>query len=185
MSTHFGWIGTLAIVSAAAAMPARTTPRSARAPLESPCAADSSYQRLAFWIGDWEVLDSLGAHYATQRVHPAVDACALTAEWAGRVGDKGLGVSAYDGNTHEWKQMYVTNQVPGPSGVFLRKSDPSYVGPGVRFIPADTPTDGNLRRSRVTTMPMGARGAMQLFEDSRDGGKTWQVLFKAVHRPLP
>ena len=32
----------------------------------SPCAGDSSFQRLAFWVGDWEVLDSAGNHYANQ-----------------------------------------------------------------------------------------------------------------------
>ena len=91
-----------------------TRPRTAAA---SPCTADSNYQRLAFWVGDWEVFDSTGAHYATQRVRTVIDACAITAEWTGRVGDKGMGMSAFDVRTGEWRQMYVANQVPSPSGV--------------------------------------------------------------------
>jgi len=150
----------------------------------SPCAADSNYQRLAFWVGDWEVVDSTGAHYATQRVRSAVDSCAITAEWTGRVGDKGLNLSAFDRQTGEWRQVYVSNQVPAPLGVTLRRSDTSYSGPGLRFIPLVVAPAGNLERSRVTIMPLSARRAMQLFEDSSDGGKTWHTVFKAEHRLL-
>jgi hypothetical protein len=58
------------------------------------CMSDSSFQRLAFWIGDWDVFDSTGTRYASQRVRAVVDACALTAEWTGPVGDKGMSMTA-------------------------------------------------------------------------------------------
>lgn len=149
----------------------------------SPCAGDSNYQRLAFWVGDWEVVDSTGAHYATQRVRTVIDSCAITAEWTGRVGDKGLNLSAYDRTTGEWRQVYVSNQVPAPLGVTLRRSDPSYTGPGLRFIALLGAPAGNLARSRVTIMPLAGQRVMQLFEDSSDGGATWHPVFKAEHRP--
>ena len=79
--------------------------------------------------------------------------------------------------------MYVSNQVPAPLGVTLRRSDPSYGGPGIRFIPLLDPPAGNLARSRVTIMPLSDHRAMQLFEDSKDGGQTWLVVFRAEHRP--
>ena len=49
-------------------------------------------------------------------------------------------------------------QVPFRSGVNLRTSDPSYTGPGIRFIPL---------------LPLA------------DGGNTWQVVFKGEHRLQP
>ncbi len=148
----------------------------------SPCAADSSFQRLAFWVGDWEVLDSAGNHYANQLVRAAVDQCVITAEWTGRVGDKGLNISSYDVSSHDWKQMYVGNQVPSPLGVQLRKSDPTYDGPGIRFIPLLDAPSGNLNRARVTIIPVSEGRVEQLFESSSDGGSTWRVVFKAEHR---
>ena len=129
------------------------------------------------------MVDSTGAHYATQRVRAVIDNCAITAEWTGRVGDKGMNLSAFDGRTGEWRQMYVSNQVPAPLGVTLRRSDPSYGGPGIRFIPLLDPPTGNRARSRVTIMPLSDHRAMQLFEDSKDGGQTWLVVFRAEHRP--
>jgi hypothetical protein len=146
------------------------------------CATDSNYQRLAFWIGDWEVVDSTGAHYANQRIHTVVDGCAFVAEWTGRVGDKGMSVSAFDERAGMWKQVYVSNQVPGPSGVPVRRSDPSYAGPGIRFIPLIESSPDQPSRSRVTILPWTDGRVLQLFEDSSDGGKTWRTVFKAEHR---
>ena len=133
-------------------------------------------------VGDWTVFDSTGQRYAAQRVRDAVDQCALTVEWTGIVGDKGLSVFGFDARSNSWKQMYVSNQVPRPSGVILRQSDPDYAGPGVRFIPVIAPAPGTTR-TRVTIMPLPRSGVMQLFEDSRDDGKTWTTVFKGEHRP--
>jgi pyruvate/2-oxoglutarate dehydrogenase complex dihydrolipoamide acyltransferase (E2) component len=183
MNMYFGWLGAAAMAASAAAAPLRRDAAEApRTAAPSPCAADSNFQRLAFWVGDWEVVDSIGAHYATQRVRAVLEACAITAEWASGGGYKGMALFAFDVRTAEWRQMYAANQVPSPSGVELRKSDSSYPGPGVRFILLD-PTAGEPKRSRVTIMPMSDHRAMQLFEDSSDGGKTWHTVFKAEHRP--
>jgi hypothetical protein len=183
MNMFLGWLGVVALVASAGSgrlhHDEARQPRTEAAP---PCAADSNFQRLAFWIGDWEVVDSTGAHYATQRVRAVLDACAITAEWASGGGYKGMGVFAFDVRTGEWRQMYVSNQVPSPSGVELRKSDRSYHGPGVRFVRLLDSTAGELARSRVTIMPLSDHRAMQLFEDSSDGGTTWRTVFKAEHR---
>ena len=184
MNMSFGWLGAVAAVASLTSAPFHhSQTRQPQTAAASPCAADSNYQRLAFWVGDWDVVDSTGAHYATQRVRAVLEACAITAEWASGGGYKGMGLSAFDVRTGEWRQMFVANQVPSPSGVALRRSDPSYGGPGVRFIPLLDPPDGNLARSRVTIMPMSNHRAMQLFEDSSEGGKKWHTVFKAEHRP--
>ena len=183
MNTVTGWCGRLLAIAVAmwAPRPVHHADLRTRGPEPSVCAADTNYQRLAFWIGDWEVVDSAGAHYATQHVDAVLDSCAIVAEWKGIHGDRGLNLSAFDRRTGEWRQMYASNQVPAPAGVSLRRSDSLYGGPGIRFIPLVEPT-GNALRSRVTIMPIGNDRAMQLFEDSRDGGKTWRVIFRAEHR---
>jgi len=184
MKVSLGWFGAIAVAASVVSAPLRSDgTRLARAEAVPTCATDSNYQRLAFWVGDWEVVDSNGTHYATQRVRAVIDGCAFTAEWTGRVGDKGLNLSSFDGRTGEWRQVYVSNQVPAPLGVAIRRSDPTYGGPGIRFISLIEPPAGELARSRVTIMPLADHRAMQLFEDSKDGGKTWQVVFKAEHRP--
>ncbi|MGZ3333652.1 MAG: hypothetical protein ACXU9Z_13000 [Gemmatimonadaceae bacterium] len=183
MNAHFGILGALTVAASLVSAPFhRRQIEPAQGATLSPCVADSSYQRLAFWVGDWDVYDSTGAHYATQRVHPVIDECAIAAEWTSGGGNKGMGLSAFDLKTHEWKQVYVSNQVPFRSGVTLRTSDPSYTGPGIRFIELSDPAVANLAQSRVTIMPLSGHRALQEFEDSKDGGKTWQVVFKAEHR---
>ena len=183
MHTVLRRLAASAIIAASVALAPRPATAQSR-PAAPPCATDSDYQRLAFWVGDWEVLDSTGAHYATQRVHAVIDGCAITAEWTGRVGDRGISLSAFDRRTAEWRQVYVSNQVPVPLSVMLRRSDPSYAGPGIRFVPLVEPTAGGGSQTRVTVLPTGDHRVMELFETTRDGGKTWQVVFKAEHRPL-
>lgn len=170
-------VAAIAVVSSVVA--ARPRERAAAA---SPCAADPSYQRLSFWLGNWDVFDSTGARYATQRVTSVLDACAVMAEWQSNAGDKGIGLSAFDPRTREWKQVYTSNQVPAPSSVKLRRSDPSYDGPGLRFIPVLDPGGDTLTRTRITILPLSGHRAVQVFEDSRDAGRTWHLVFKAEHR---
>jgi hypothetical protein len=183
MNAHIGLFGALGVAVGLMAAPVhRRGSEPAQSATASPCTADSSYQRLAFWVGDWDVYGSTGEHYATQRVRPVIDECAISAEWTSSGGNKGMGLSAFDLKTHQWKQVYVSNQVPFRSGVSLRTSDPSYTGPGIRFISLLDPTAGNPVQTRVTIMPLSGHRALQEFEDSRDGGKTWQVVFKGEHR---
>src|ERR1700736_4543411 len=111
MNTYIGWLGAIAVAASLTSAPFhRRESQPAHAATTSSCTADSSYQRLAFWVGDWDVYDTTGAHYATQRVRAVIDACAITAEWTGRVGDKGMSISAYDAQPGGWKQAYVGNQ---------------------------------------------------------------------------
>jgi hypothetical protein len=182
MNTPIGLFGALAVAVSLVSAPFHRREVERLQGATTPCTADSSYQRLAFWIGDWDVYDSTGAQYATQRVHPVIDQCAIAAEWTSGGGNKGMGLSAFDLKTHAWRQVYVSNQVPFRSGVTLRTSDPSYTGPGIRFIPLLPPSDGNPELTRVTIMPLSDHRALQEFEDSKDGGKTWQVVFKGEHR---
>jgi hypothetical protein len=182
MNSAFSWLGAMAVAASVATAPLHETAGHRTRTKASPCTADSTYQRLVFWVGDWNVVDSTGAHYATQRVRAVVGGCAITAEWIGGAGNKGLSLVGFDAPAGEWRQIYVSNQVPFPSGAPVRKSDPSYSGPGIRFIPL-VDQAGSLARSRVTIMPLSDHRAMQLFEDSSDGGRTWHTVFKAEHRP--
>jgi hypothetical protein len=96
MTRHIGLLGVLVVALSLLATPSHSQAKPAQNATTSPCLADSSYQRLAFWVGDWDVYDSTGAKYATQRVRTVIDECAITAEWASGGGNKGLGLSAFD-----------------------------------------------------------------------------------------
>src|SRR3954471_680197 len=166
MTTIQRWTSALAIILIAACAPMHNHAPRPQPASASPCFADTNYERLAFWVGDWDVYDSTGARYASQNVHSVLGGCAITAEWTGPGADRGMSLSSFDKGSGEWRQVYVSNQLPSLSGVTLRKSDPSYTGLGVRFIPLLEATPDNLARSRVTILPVAGDVAMQLFENS-------------------
>jgi hypothetical protein len=184
MNALFALLSTAVV---AASGTSQSTPRPAslaqqtRSVSAGKCRNDPNYQRLAFWIGDWDVLDSAGAHYATQRVHPVLDHCALTAEWIGPAGGTGFAFFAFDGKPGEWKQMYASNQVPMAMGVKIRRSDPTYAGQGIRLIPTGDDAAA-VMQTRVTIRPTEEKRVVEEFEDSSDGGKTWKLVFSGVHR---
>jgi len=181
MYMHTGRVGLIATLAILVFAPLHQSRTAFAQTVTTSCAADSNFRRLRFWVGDWDVYDSTGKRYAAQRVRTVVDDCAITAEWTGPVGDKGISISSYDVQSRDWKQVYVSNQVPSPFGVQLRKSDPTYDGPGIRFVALlDAPT-GNPARLRITLLPVGDR-VEELFESSSDGGATWRTVFKAEHR---
>jgi hypothetical protein len=69
MNAPLGLLGILAIAVGLTSAPFhRREIEPAQSAAMTPCTADSGYQRLAFWVGDWDVFDSTGALYATQRV---------------------------------------------------------------------------------------------------------------------
>ncbi len=183
MKRKFSLLGATVFALILPTIPVHSQAKPGQNATTSPCLTDSSYQRLAFWVGDWDVYDSTGAKYATQRVRTVIDECAITAEWASGGGNKGLGLSAFDLKSRAWKQVYVSNQVPFRSGVTVRRSDPSYTGPGIRFVSVSDPATESSMQNRVTILPLSDHRALQQFEESRDGGKTWKVVFKAEHRP--
>src|SRR5215467_2058964 len=89
MNVSLGWLGAIAVVASVASAPWHSDgAQRARAAAAPACATDSNYQRLAFWVGDWEVVDSNGTRYATQRVRAVIDGCAFIAEWTDRGGGK-------------------------------------------------------------------------------------------------
>ena len=45
------------------------------------CASDSAFHALDFWIGDWTVVDSTGAHLGTNRIEKILEGCAVTETW--------------------------------------------------------------------------------------------------------
>jgi len=145
----------------------------------APCATPLR-RSLDFWVGDWAIYEG-GRRVATQRVHRAVDGCALTAEWSGSEGDRGLGVFYFDDGDRSARQLWLANQVPAPSAPMMRRLSPTYRGPGVRY---ESEPVSAARRDRLTLTPLTGGRARQVVEASADGGRTWRVVLDAEHRPL-
>lgn len=168
-----------AVASAtAASLGAQQTPSQ---PPPLPDCSDAVHHQFDFWIGEWDVLDSSGTRRGVNSVQPILNGCALHERWRGADGDIGESFSAYDRLTKQWHQTWVDgigNVWKTDGGLVNGAMVLTRTGPLLR-----APIDS--LRHRWTWTRIDDRHVRQVGEVSRDGGKTWRVLFdgRYVRRP--
>jgi Protein of unknown function (DUF1579) len=142
----------------------------------SPC-SKLEQKQLEFWVGEWDLTwpgNNPGeTAHGTSSVRRILDGCIVEENFSG--GDamhlRGQSVSIFDIRAGKWKQTWVDNE-----GGYL-----DFTG---EF------KDGQMILAREATRPDGTRGLQRMvfknitraefdwsWEGSKDGGKTWAVLW--------
>jgi hypothetical protein len=148
----------------------------AQQPAANPCNA-AEQQQLSFWVGEWDLTwpgtKPNEVQHGTNSVRRVLDSCVVQENFSGGTATplRGTSVSLYDTNAKKWKQTWVDNQ-----GSYL-----DLVG---EF------KDGQMILRHETTNPNGSKSMQRMifkniaanefdwsWEASKDGGKTWQVLW--------
>ena len=159
-----------------ATIAASQSANSSAAPPPKPCTQPQARQ-LDFWVGEWDLStpgqkDGEVVHNSNSIKH-ALDGCVIEENFVGGPGTplQGRSFSMFDAPSGKWKQTWVDNQ-----GAYL-----DFVG---EF------KDGQMVLARETTGPNGANIQQRMvfknitasefdwnWESSKDGGKTWQVIW--------
>lgn len=126
----------------------------------APCQT-AEHRQFDFWIGEWNVTTPDGKAGGVNRITSIAGGCALLEEWTGASGFNGKSLNIYDATRKVWHQTWVDS-----SGSLL-VIEGSFAN-GVM-------TMGN-GSNRITWTPAGG-GLRQVWEQSKDGGKTWAVVF--------
>ena len=128
-----------------------------------PCAA-ADRDAFRFWTGKWD--------YAVKGYDPGVttvtaeeDGCVLREEFVDRDGQQAHTRLAYDAATHAWIRT-----VTDPSRTYHSRG--VFEGSQIHFY--ESPTE------RETYQPVDARHVRFTGERSRDGGRSWTLLFDAM-----
>jgi len=160
----------LAAQQAAASAPAVATP----AP--KPCSAPENRQ-FDFWVGNWDVFNSQGQLEGSNDVRSILDGCVVQENWTGKGGMSGTSFNAWDAPAKKWRQSWVDNR-----GLVLLLDGEFRVGkmvlegrrPGKK---AGTVID------RIQWQRIGGdrNRVRQLWEESADGGKTWEIAFDGTY----
>jgi Protein of unknown function (DUF1579) len=141
-----------------------------------PC-SEPEQKQLDFWVGEWELTwpgHSVGERaHGTNRVQRILDGCIVEENFSS--GDamhlRGKSVSVFDAGARRWKQTWVDNE-----GGYL-----DFAG---EF------KDGRMMLAREATRPDGSKVQQRMvfknithdefdwsWESSKDGGKTWTVVW--------
>jgi hypothetical protein len=144
-----------------------------------PCEQNPVYQKLDFWLGEWDVFDlKSGVKDGTNRIEKILKGCAIIENWSDTSGGEGKSFFYVVRATGQWRQVWVEDS-GGMKEKALQDSD---TGVSVRFQGEILHRDGSSHLDRTTLQPMTGGRVRQTIEISRDRGKTWEVVYDAEYR---
>jgi hypothetical protein len=124
-----------------------------------------------FWIGEWEVTTPDGKIAGTNKIEPIAGGRGLLENWTSARGGQGKSLNAYNPTKRQWQQFWV-----GGDGMVLELNGGLDArGAMVMTGPSSAPNEAAL--NRVTWTPNADGSVRQFWEVSKDGGKTWAVVF--------
>jgi len=148
---------------------------------QRPTCNSPEFRQFDFWVGTWDVTTPDGKPAGTNQITRELKDCVLHEHWHGAGGGNGESFNIYDRTSRKWHQTWVADEgnlllLDGglESGkMVLSGQSASLAQPGTSVL------------NRITWTPTDPDHVRQLWEASRDGGKTWSVLFdgRYVRRP--
>ena len=153
--------------------PAATAPASCSSP---------EYRQFDFWLGEWEVIGLKGKVVGHNRIESILGGCVLAEHWTSATGNganDGRSVNQYNRDLGKWEQFWVDasgSRLHLQGGLVGKEM----VLEGVQ-VKAD-PKTGIAQRERITWTPNADGSVRQLWQASKDGGKSWGVAFDGLYR---
>ena len=175
---HAPWVAVMiGCASALAAFAAAQAPSASPAAAAAPC-APPEYRQFDFWVGNWDVKDPSGQVVGTNRITREYDGCVVQEHWEARGPQKQIGSSfnTYFPAARRWHQTWVDS-----TGGFLLLD--GGMAEGSMVLNGDMPArkGTGMVHHRIAFTPNANGTVRQLWEVSRDGGKTWAVSFDGTY----
>lgn len=137
----------------------------------------ATYQQFDFWIGDWNVYDTLGTKVGENTIEKLVNNCVLSEYWRGESGSTGRSYNYYNRQDSTWNQVWIDQSggnlvLKGKlvSGTMILQSD---LIPGQRI---------DWYRNRITWTPNDDGSVTQLWEILNKEQKVINQVFKGIYK---
>jgi hypothetical protein len=133
-----------------------------------PCKNSPEYRQFDFWVGEWNVQNTLGQPAGTSSIQQILDDCIVFENWTGQNGYTGKSFNLYNKQTGKWEQIWVDSMGA------ITKYEGQLIKDGVLEYHYDsTQPDGSKMLHRLTFFKLGPDRVRQFSEHSVDDGKTW------------
>jgi hypothetical protein len=166
---HLRLIAVLALLKSTAVFAQGTPP-----PAPPPPSPEA--HQFDFWLGEWAVTTPDGKAAGSSHIQSIADGHALLENWEGAGSSIGKSLNIYNEVKKQWQQFWVDN-----SGSVLELAG-GIVGGKMVLGNSSKKKDGTTRHDRITWTPNADGSVRQLWEQSDDEGKTWQVAFDGLYR---
>ncbi len=143
-----------------------------------PCKSSPAHRAFDFWIGTWDV-SSQGAPAGHNEIIPVSGDCVLYENWTSVTGGTGKSFNFYDSAEGHWRQIWI-----GDRGGVIEFT--GQFEDGVLHYTAETKNpNGTTTLHKLDFYPNEDRSVRQHWQQSNDGGETWQVAFDGHYVKTP
>lgn len=142
----------------------------------APCSAPE-FRQFDFWLGDWDVFDKDGKKIGENRIALEQGGCVLHEHWRGVQGGTGESFNMYDAPRGVWHQTWVA-----ASGTLLLLEGGLENGRMILSGERPAPNGEGRIMDRISWVPQDDGAVQQIWDQSTDGGKTWQTGFLGIYR---
>ena len=141
-----------------------------------PCAAEAN-RHFDFWEGRWMVRASSGALAGHNTITVGLDECVIMEHYTTPSGYEGRSLNVYDASRGVWHQTWTDN------GGLLLLLEGGFEDGRMVMQGETTNRDGSVTLNRITWSRVDgdADRVRQLWEQSTDGGATWQTGFDGLY----
>lgn len=155
-------------------------PVAAQQPKRPPPCMSEQHRQFDFWIGEWNVTGSDGKTVGHSSIESRLNRCVIHEHWQGH-GSDGESFNIYNAASGQWEQFWVDN---GGNRLHLKGGlvDGRMVLAGEQDKP--DPQTGIVQRERIAWTPNADGSVRQLWETSKDDGKSWAVSFDGLYRSV-
>jgi hypothetical protein len=143
-------------------------------PAQAPCAAPE-YRQFDFWVGNWDVMEE-GKLAGTNQIDSTLGGCVVHENWKGAKGMVGTSLNVYDAPAGKWRQSWADSN----GSVLLLEGE---FRDGKMVLEGSRPGKGGVVRHRISWQRIGGdpNRVQQLWEVSKDGGKSWSAVFDGTY----
>jgi tetratricopeptide (TPR) repeat protein len=147
---------------------------------QKPCAYSAESRQFDFWVGDWDVVLTVGGGSAGRsHIERTIGDCVIWENWTslGNTGYSGKSYNVYNSNLKRWEQFWVDNA--GGMIHFYGGLKDSVMD----FYTDDIPQpDGTNLKRHLQFFNLAPDKVRQFSQGSKDSGKTWSVEYDLTYK---
>lgn len=150
---------------------------------KTPCNSNPVYRQLDFWVGEWEAFGKNSTKAGDSRISIILDSCIVLEEWTSVQPQQGIryagkSFNTYNAVTRQWQQTWVDN-VGGTTEYLSGKLENNtmvFLTQPFQF------SKDTMAIRKLQLFNLAKDKVRQLFEISKDNGKSWSVEYDLEYR---
>ena len=149
-------------------------------PPAAPCESEPRFAEFDFWVGAWDVHTADGTLAGENIIAREERGCVIIERWTGAAGTTGMSINYLDRVSDEWVQIWNS---AGGAQIAIRgglTDDGMALTGKIHYVGNGTTAD-----FRGLWTPLEDGRVRQYFEQSNDGGETWQPWFEGFYTRKP